>query len=654
MADETLPESWFADAADMNTPADLLEQLAGYADLQPLIAANPAASPHLLTELSNSDNLAIRRAVAQNPNTPVPVLCFLATEFPREFLRNPIVPLLNMTEPQFIQKLPFASWSSLLKFADLPAAWFQQIKGDIAFRNNQAELWKLMQLHVSLADESSGDTRFSPGDARLAARKDQPQPGALSPQEETDLFLRFVLLFPYTSPMLKEQWVSAARVAPRKTGIALSLSKNVGPKTLARLAQENNIFILSQVARHPATSPRLLQWLAGYKIKTGYQKKYWFLEQNQRVVQCAVAGNPRTPQGAIYQLVSANEVVLRRQAVLHPSLEALDHAIMALDKEAEVRAALAPLPRLASDVYAQLATDPAPEVRAALARNTHVPLEILSVLARDSEPQVRAAAAGNPRLPVELQAELLGDSAETVRAALSGNARLSQEHAIRLARDPSTRVRKYLAANPHTPVALLDELWQTGNLEVWQGLARHPRIAPDLLAQLARRGDAPTRLAVAAHTRTPADTLRELAQEKGRALCYALASNQNTPLDVLEQMVEIDAVDLWYLLVQHPAMRHAKCRPLIKHLVERLQPLIARNCLPRWLRRAFAQYYTALPKEIVAQFAASLYWQDRCLVACCPHIPETVLETLAQDGICHVRAAARQALEQRQNHRRER
>ena len=397
------------------------------------------------------------------------------------------------------------------------------------------------------------------------------------------------------------------------------------------------------MARHPATPPRILQHLVLDK------RRLWSSTKARPVVQHAIASNPHTPLATIYQLVSAAKTCLRSRAATHPALEDLDHEIIALDAETSVRASLATLPRLAPHLFAQLATDPAPTVRASLARNLRVPLDILHELSRDAEPMVRAAAAGNPRLPVEIQATLLNDHAGSVRASLSGNARVHTDHALVLAQDPSPRVRAYLAANPRTPVALLSILLEAQEPEIWRGLARHPKTPPDMLTQLAQRDDQRTRIAVAAHTRTPVEILAELAQKNTHAIWCALASNPQTPLHVLEPALRTYSLDLLHRLINHPAMRREKHRPLLKLLATQIQSLIATNRLPDWLRRVFLQYTAALPVEITTLFATSPYWQERYLLACRPHLPTTVLQTLAQDGIYYVQAAARKALEQRQN-----
>ncbi len=639
MADDTISASLVATASDENSSPARLTELAQHMSLHPLLAANPATPTTLLQQLANTSDSLVRRAVALNPNTPVPVLCDLAAEFPEEFLHNPLLPVLNMTQPDFIKWLPLASWASLLRFSDLSPAWFRLIKNEKSYQRVHQESWKLLQLHVSLADEASKNQQPDLANIQELYQHNLPTSRSFTPEENVGLFLRFALLFPFTLAMQKKELPALAPIDPRGIGSALSLLREISAGTAARIIQGHHPFVLSQIARHPATPQRLLKHLALYSRDAS----------NNYAVQCATADNPRTPLEAVYRLTSAPETRLRSKAATHPALDTLDRAILALDEEIVVRASLATSPQLAPDLFVQLAIDPAPTVRAALARNLRIPVDILSTLAQDAEPGVRTAAAGNPRLPVEAQDALLKDQDVSVRASAGGNARLLPAHASVLAQDPSPLVRAHLAANHRTPVALLAILQAAPEPEVWRGLARHPRISPEMLATLARRDDLSTWIAVAAHMRTPVEILTELASKDVRAIWDALANNPCTPLSVLEPVLATPSIDLFYRLVNHPAMRQAKHRPLHRLLATQIQSLIAINCLPGWLRRTFLQYRNALPVEIIAPFAASPHWQERYVLARRPHLPEDLLQKLAQDGICHVQAAARKALAQRQH-----
>ena len=80
------------------------------------VAANPLTSFHLLVELSQHENFAIRYLVASNPNTPEETLTHLGKEFPDEVLENPHSYFKRLslardrkTPPETLEKLIFNS-----------------------------------------------------------------------------------------------------------------------------------------------------------------------------------------------------------------------------------------------------------------------------------------------------------------------------------------------------------------------------------------------------------------------------------------------------------------------------------------------------------------------------------------------------------------
>ncbi|BCL77556.1 hypothetical protein ccbrp13_00210 [Ktedonobacteria bacterium brp13] len=490
MEDELLLPSAFTEAVDMDATSERLTELARYGVLQPLIAANPATPAVILEQLGKSSDATIRRAVAQNPNTPVSLLCSLAGEFPQEFLRNPLIPILNMTSPRFIHRLSVFSWASLLRFENIPALWLQQIKIDTSYQYRWPEVWKLLQLHVTQTGSIPGSWQTEAGSALIGYRKKARRSVAIDPVAEMEIFLLFSMLFPGMVPMLKEQWLNAAKTQPRLTAVALALCTTPGDKNVRALLTEENSFVLCQIARHSRTSAKILDRLTVHK---------------RSEIRRAVASNPHTGSENIAVLLSDPDPTVRRMAVAHPSLRDADHEMMLQDEDASVRAALAVQSRLDHALLTQLVGDSSARVRAACARNLKLPAEMLTTLAHDPAAVVRASVAAHPRLPRETQSVLLSDPEEAVRASLSGNARLLEECAIQLAQDTSLRVRTYLAANPRLPTMLFDQLWLQEEQAIWSGLARQPHISPEFLTRLAQRGDVHVRAIVAAHKRTPVD-----------------------------------------------------------------------------------------------------------------------------------------------------
>ncbi len=348
MDDELLPLSAFIEeAADMDTAPERLTELAHYETLQPLIAANPNTPAAILEQLSKAADPTIRRAVAQNPNTPIQILCHLAGEFPHEFLRNPLIPILNMTRPDFIKELPSFSWISLLRFENISNSWLKQVKTDKFYQSSRRDVLQLLHLHITQKNKDLEPWRTRAGSELNGYRKSPPQPVATNATEEMNIFLLFVSLFPYTVPMLKKQWVKAARIQPRTTGVALASSITLGSKTLNLLLNEKNIFVRCQVIRHPRISTKILAGLANH---------------GRVEIRRAVASNPHTPLENIYTLLSDSDPTVRRAAVTHPSLTYEDYEILALDEDESVRATLATLPQLDAALLTQLAGDPGSRV----------------------------------------------------------------------------------------------------------------------------------------------------------------------------------------------------------------------------------------------------------------------------------------------------
>ena len=66
-------------------------------------AAKPNTSPEDLIYLAKTSN-KLARLVASNPNTPAYILLRLGVDSPAEFVQNPILPLLILENPKFINE----------------------------------------------------------------------------------------------------------------------------------------------------------------------------------------------------------------------------------------------------------------------------------------------------------------------------------------------------------------------------------------------------------------------------------------------------------------------------------------------------------------------------------------------------------------------
>lgn len=123
-----------------------------------------------LANLSLSQDVAVRAAVAAHPNTAPFILGTLAAEFPAEVLRNPALPLLRLADPLLTHRWPDAALLALVRQNQAPN-WVKKQALEHSKKVLQVALaWQanLTDLEMQiLAHHSSWLVR-----ARIAARND--------------------------------------------------------------------------------------------------------------------------------------------------------------------------------------------------------------------------------------------------------------------------------------------------------------------------------------------------------------------------------------------------------------------------------------------------------------------------------------------------
>jgi hypothetical protein len=117
-----------AEASNENTAPQRLEELARSSpELAQRVVQNPSAPPELLRELSRLKNRIVRQNITTNPNTPTDILRELAGHYPEAFLENPIVSLLFIEQPDFLQTLSSHTVFRLFRCEAVPIFWLTQV-----------------------------------------------------------------------------------------------------------------------------------------------------------------------------------------------------------------------------------------------------------------------------------------------------------------------------------------------------------------------------------------------------------------------------------------------------------------------------------------------------------------------------------------------
>jgi hypothetical protein len=228
------------EARSLDTPPERLAQLAGRSPaLARLVAKNPAAPPELLSDLARRaqkhGDTALEREIVQNPSTPIACAAELGARYPREFLKNPALPLLLLEEPSFFPKLPAATLKQLARLPEAPPVLFTSCAA-----HPDPEVRRVI-----------AEGRATPEEVLLRLSEDQAALVLWGLVNRTSL---------------------SAELSYRLAGInnyglrgALARHPACTPEALWRLHREGDEALKPLLARHPGAPPALLAELAAIR-----------------------------------------------------------------------------------------------------------------------------------------------------------------------------------------------------------------------------------------------------------------------------------------------------------------------------------------------------------------------------------------------------
>ncbi len=492
----------FSEVRDPTGPLERLRELANeHLEYARALAHNPQTPPELLLELAHRPEKGVRRALTLNPSTPEKLLFKLACAFPAELLKNPLLTLLTLEDPDFAAKLPAATRRALAKHPGTPPQMLQTLVQPFdasvrlaLFANPSAPLPLLKRFRPYYQAEDSED-RFKPPN-----RAEGPEARILhaleTPFALTAVKPELARLLLALEPILKLRFRERAAL---ETVSAPSAPSAFGP--YATLLLDASI---------PGTSTGRLDELACHPNQT---------------VRLEVARNPSTDAPILERLAYDLTHAVRQAVARHPNtLPATLKALMT-DRETRVRAALAQNLNLPLSLLETLALDPDSSVRAAAASSENAPPALLERLSFERSPRVRLALAHNPRTSrAALEHLIPGAAPELARAidAHTNGQRLPT--VLSELRDPDTSgerllelwkhrsLRPEIARHPNAPLGfILEKLSQFSDPTVrWLSL-RALELPRPTLARFVRSVRWKERLAVVVHPRATFRMLRVLA-----------------------------------------------------------------------------------------------------------------------------------------------
>jgi ribosomal protein L17 len=555
-------------------------------------AENPNVEPELLRQLAVSEDRAIREAVAANPNTPTEVLLKLAEAFPQQFLKNPVLSLLLLENPNFAAEIPYYALLNLLKQPELPDFFLSS-----AANHSNPEILYLVAKHPNTPDNA-----------------------------------------------LEEM----ARRNPKDTPLGLSIIKRqyVSEQVLSTIVEHSAIAVRLCLAKNPATSGNILAKLAIVREAN---------PNFQQEIHLKLAKNPNTPIQVIYGLLKKRDTYGKRkikQAISQRSDLPISIIIdLACDFQIHATNSLAKNLSIGADVLVELANHPELQVRQMVVRHPNVPQTVLDRAVTTAE--LRQYVAENISTPADLLVELVKSGEEEILKAIATNpsatasvlesitktrsqdiliaqhpnatTKLLQQILWRLAMDERLSVRKYVAKHPHTPIDILIA-WVQKQPELRLFIAQNPSISPEIIEQLAEDASAKVREALAYNSITPSYILEKLAKVSQIAVRQAVASNPKTSGSVLEFLAQDWQCSTF--VAQNPNTP--------TKVLEYLMQLSGFN----WLLLAHPNTSLEMQHKLLCMLGVSGIDSERIYAAKHPHTPVEVLMQLTRDRNPEIQSAA--------------
>ncbi|MFM8765362.1 MAG: hypothetical protein ACKOEZ_11080, partial [Spartobacteria bacterium] len=334
-------------------------------------ASDPTTPPDILASLARSSGTSVRRAVAENPNTPVEGLNTLWNKFPEALLANPIVAFWELTEPAALQK-------NISPAACLAAYNHLRKKG--------AEL--APHIHTAEALKKAMEHAFRQEDTKVFAHA------------PSDPVARVRLMF----VKMAKDYSSSARFFYEKAPEAAWQSLSNDPDPAVRLG--------------------FAEWLRG--ISNQIEKPNSSFNQaaralaacNEEDVFLQLANCPPIPADVVQRLALSDSLEIRSALSKCTNTPPESLELLCKDPDESVRLAFAKNCRLAH-AHTLLLGDPSLEVRKSLASNCRVARKILLQFDPNDHPSVLRNVFLNGHAGEELRSRIFTNADSDLKKVIA-------------------------------------------------------------------------------------------------------------------------------------------------------------------------------------------------------------------------------------------
>jgi uncharacterized membrane-anchored protein YhcB (DUF1043 family) len=527
-------------------------------------AQNAATSPNELKQLAG-ETKAIRRAVVQNPNTPLDVLYQLAEEFPREFLENPGLPLLLLENPRLFEQIPTRALAKLLQLDDLPTFFLEKATYAVKIAVLR---FKKVPLHVlqEFAKDKYSDVR-----AKVAKHPNASPELLAELAHDTNAHTRQAVAENEKTP--KEVLDYLAMDVREEVQSCTAHNINTSPEALWMLLTSHH-WSPRRVAVEKVSKEELVMWRSVWDDKDGFyslsnRERNLTEEQRNKFIKgglgavLLVATDLCTPPEVLHSLASypdrSETKLLATALVNNPNTPMKTFELLAYAERFSVRETAASSKNISPALLSSLSSESDSAVLSAVAANPNTPHEILQKLSAHLDSHVRRSIAENPSVTAALIESLANDESPVVQATAAKHALCAKETLLRLSKHVDLSVLSAIAANPNTPDAAFEDLCNNPMRDsLMYHLMNNPSFPIRLIEALkddkkfrqyatwSRREEVQEVVVVAKSWKareslargynTTAEVLAELAKDKTALVRAAVAFNQNTKQETIEEL----------------------------------------------------------------------------------------------------------------------
>jgi len=447
-----------------------------------MTAYDPTTPPDVLANLARSEDASVRRAVAENPNTPLEVLNRLWSKFPEALLANPIIAFWELTEPAALQKnispaACLASYNHLRKKGAYLAPQIhthEALKKAVehAFRQQDTRVFAhapsdpiagVRLMFVKIAKGNSSNARFfyekAPEAAWQSLSNDSDPVVRLSFAE----WLREAVSNEMEKPIPSFNQAARALAACKQEDVFLQLANcpPIPADVVQRLALSDSLEIRSALSRCTNTPPQSLEWLCkapDESVRLAFAKNCRLAQAHMLLlsdpsleVRKSLASNFRVARKILLQFDPNDHPSVLRNVFLNGHAGAELRSRIFTNTNPDLKKVIAHSGfRLTPKFYFAHKNHIPHEVRSLLTERNGLHPQIAADLAVDSDPEIRIKIAHRLRgqycwrdhdANLALLELFATDSDKNIREYVCTDSRLSLKQTEDLARDAEPEVR---------------------------------------------------------------------------------------------------------------------------------------------------------------------------------------------------------------------